>query len=84
MASPPVCFSCGAENLWEIFYKKTNELLEVQLSNHTDIKDREVYVGIEMSVLDDLGITRICCRRMYLGDQKILLQINTLYKNIIE
>jgi DNA-directed RNA polymerase subunit N (RpoN/RPB10) len=78
--SAPVCFSCGTVNKWDEYYLKLDKLLNDAFNEGANIKDIDVYVNVEKAVLDDLGVTRFCCRRMYHGDQRILSEINKLYK----
>jgi DNA-directed RNA polymerase subunit N (RpoN/RPB10) len=76
---PLLCFTCGAKLKWDEFYQKIDIKLKKAFDNGEDIKDIDIYVNIEKAILDEFGITRMCCRRMYHGDQRILGEIDKLY-----
>ena len=69
MLIPMRCFTCGKvlADKWNYYVKKTKEIEEnVQDSSHDDImfvNDK----GHFNDLLNELGLTKICCRRHMLG-----------------
>ena len=65
MIIPMRCFTCGKvlADKWNFYQKKTNEILEkIKDSTSEDImfvNDK----GHFNDVLNELGLTKICCRR---------------------
>jgi len=62
---PPVCFSCGNE-MKDEYYK----------SYETVCNEKQ---GIIMKTLDDMGLNKMCCRRMILSYDPEYYKILSLY-----
>jgi len=85
MLIPVRCFSCNniVGDKWEPFIILTN--LEKN-NNSKDHKDNELDIkyinykttekSIEGKVLDELGLSKYCCRRMLLSEPHLISQIN--------
>lgn len=65
MIVPMRCFTCGKviSNKWEHYQKKVAELQPKK-----DQKHPEHFDGIHTGkILDDIGLDRLCCRRMMIS-----------------
>ena len=78
MIIPVKCFTCGKVLADKYqFYQKT--VAEMKLKNKeelTDIKylnSNNIKKTVEGKVMDDLGLTRMCCRRHMLTHVDILI-----------
>jgi DNA-directed RNA polymerase subunit N (RpoN/RPB10) len=79
MIIPIRCFTCGKviADKWNHFVKKSKEIEESIDLDKMTINDLKVDTNDKLSVyfdnnrkgkiLDDLGLTKICCRRHMLG-----------------
>ena len=82
MIIPIRCFTCGKviSDKWIPFIEKVNEKKN---KTTTDIKDLDIeYIdlkkpnkSIEGEVMDELGLNRYCCRRMFLGNVHLITYI---------
>ena len=83
MLIPVRCFTCGktVSDKWIPFIKGVNEKKDSNITN--DIKDLDIeYIdlknsekSIEGKVMDELGLHRYCCRRMFLGNVHLITYI---------
>ena len=83
MIIPIRCFTCGKviSDKWIPFIEKVNE--KKSNDKTTDIKDLDIeYIdlknpnkSIEGEVMDELGLKRYCCRRMFLGNVHLITYI---------
>ena len=83
MIIPIRCFTCGKviSDKWIPFIEKVNEKKNISKTN--DIKDLDIeYIdlkkpnkSIEGEVMDELGLKRYCCRRMFLGNVHLITYI---------
>ena len=73
MIIPIRCFTCGkcVAHLWEDYNKKIQESYNKDVKTnkknlyvHSDHLDKKI---VEEKALDELGLTRYCCRRMLLS-----------------
>ena len=73
MIIPIRCFTCGKvlANKWEYYQKKVSDMQEKTKTQHLDIKERDPMIYFidtrKKEVLDQIGLTRMCCRRHMLG-----------------
>ena len=83
MIIPIRCFTCNKviSDKWIPFIEKVNEK---KINSKTDdIKDLDIeYIdlknpnkSIEGEVMDELGLKRYCCRRMFLGNVHLITYI---------
>ena len=82
MIIPIRCFTCNKviSDKWMPFIEKVNEKKKITT---TDIKDLDIeYIdldkpnkSIEGEVMDELGLKRYCCRRMFLGNVHLITYI---------
>ena len=82
MIIPIRCFTCNKtiSDKWVPFIQKVNEKKDKAT---TDIKDLDIeYIdldepnkSIEGIVMDELGLDRYCCRRMFLGNVHLITNI---------
>ena len=86
MIIPVRCFTCGnvTGDKWGAFVSTVVEKKNVSaenVSSKLDIEyiniddDGKIEKTIEGKVLDDLGIHRYCCRRMFLGNVHLISYI---------
>ena len=81
MIIPVRCITCGKVigDKWYTYLDKVNEKKfmnkEVNDDNIIFIKNDNVNKTTEGNVLDELGMTRYCCRRMFLSNADIIDQI---------
>ena len=81
MIMPVRCITCGklVGDKWYTYLDKVNEKKiknnEMNGDNIIYIKNAVVTKSSEGVVLDDLGMTRYCCRRMFLSNADIIEQI---------
>jgi len=83
MIIPIRCFTCNKviSDKWIPFIEKVNE--KKKNSKTDDIKDLDIeYINlkkpnksIEGEVMDELGLKRYCCRRMFLGNVHLITYI---------
>ena len=83
MIIPIRCFTCGKviSDKWIPFIEKVNE--KKSNDKTTDIKDLDIeYINlknhnksVEGVVMDELGLKRYCCRRMFLGNVHLITYI---------
>ena len=64
MIIPVRCFTCNKvlADKWD-YYKKKEEEIEAQAKDKPKTHGGMLYPGETGKVLDELGLTRICCRR---------------------
>lgn len=68
MLVPIRCFNCGnlIADKWEKYNNYLNEHNNKEtidkIDNIIDIKDKQTKKSIEAEILDNLGITKYCCR----------------------
>lgn len=70
MIIPVRCFTCGKviADVWEYFCKRRLELAHDETTqNARSVSDLFMDGVILKPVLDELGLTRMCCRRHLLG-----------------
>ena len=82
MIIPVRCFTCGKtiSDKWIPFIEEVNEKKQKETN---DIKDLDIeYINldkpnksIEGEVMDNLGLHRYCCRRMFLGNVHLITNI---------
>jgi len=72
MLIPVKCFTCGKviADKYEAYLKKTNNDVKKDKINYLDTDN--IQKTIEGNVLDELGLTDICCRRHMLTHVDIL------------
>ncbi len=86
MIIPVRCFTCGnvTGDKWDAFVSTVVERKNVStenVSSKLDIEyiniddDGKIEKTIEGKVLDDFGIHRYCCRRMFLGNVHLISYI---------
>tara|TARA_Y100000768_G_C23950579_1_gene669968 strand:+ start:967 stop:1227 length:261 start_codon:yes stop_codon:yes gene_type:complete len=86
MLIPVRCFTCGevTGDKWNIFVKRTLEKRngsKEEVSSELDIEyiniqdDGTIKKSIEGEVLDELGLHKYCCRRMFLGNVHLISYI---------
>ena len=84
MIIPVLCYTCNKHigHLWEPYI----ELINNKKNNSTDkeskidleyldITSNNIKKSIEGEVLDELGLTRYCCRRMMISNVHIITKI---------
>ncbi|MCL5874172.1 MAG: DNA-directed RNA polymerase subunit N [Candidatus Thermoplasmatota archaeon] len=69
MIIPVRCFSCGRV-IGSDYVRFTNRVEEIKKS-----KSREPSTEEMSGILDDLNVTRYCCRRMILSNAELLEEI---------
>jgi len=73
MIIPVRCFTCGKvlANKWEYYQNKVSEMQAKTKTRQLDIKERDPMIYFidshKKEVLDEIGLTRMCCRRHMLG-----------------
>lgn len=71
MIIPVRCFTCGKvlADKYEYYKKKVDEMEREQKQDaKDDSKHSTTFDGVKTGkVMDDLGLTRMCCRRHMLG-----------------
>ena len=86
MIIPVKCFTCGylVSDKWMSFISETTErknLSKENVSSDLDIEyikiteDGSIKKSIEGEVLDELGVHKYCCRRMFLGNVHLISYI---------
>ena len=86
MIIPVKCFTCGSlvSDKWMSFISETTErknLSKENVSSDLDIEyikiteDGSIKKSIEGEVLDELGVHKYCCRRMFLGNVHLISYI---------
>lgn len=86
MIIPVKCFTCGSlvSDKWMPFISETTErknLSKEKVSSDLDIEyikitdDGSIKKSIEGEVLDELGVHKYCCRRMFLGNVHLISYI---------
>ena len=82
MIIPVRCFTCNKviSDKWIPFIEKVNEKKETSTDNikdldidYIDLKDHKK--SVEGEVMDELGLHRYCCRRMFLGNVHLITYI---------
>ena len=71
MIIPVRCFTCGKviANKWDFYLNKVNEYKDPNTNSYLDIKkmnNQEDIKTSECRALDECGLNRYCCRRMFL------------------
>lgn len=61
-------------HLWEEFSKRLEEKIKKVKESRGEL-DREVVDRLKTEVLNELGVRRYCCRRMFLSHVDIYLEI---------
>lgn len=71
MIIPIRCFTCGKviADKWEAFLEKVKEIED---SDSSEKKDKYFTDTFKGKILDDLKLTKICCRRHMLGHVDII------------
>jgi DNA-directed RNA polymerase subunit N (RpoN/RPB10) len=83
MLIPVRCFTCGNPigDKWEYFVetmverkKDSKEKVESEVDiQYIDIKDDgSITKSVEGEILDELGLHKYCCRRMFLGNVQLI------------
>ena len=77
MIIPVRCFTCAKvlADKWEYYVRRCKELEEVHKEKQNkSVKDNDIELNeqhydkvVRQQVFDELGLDRICCRRMMLG-----------------
>jgi len=69
MIIPIRCFTCGKllAHLWEPYQAQLQKEITNIKKDYTDEVDTDKIKSIEQEILDKLGLTRYCCRRMMLS-----------------
>ena len=86
MLIPIRCFTCGnvIADKWKPFVQECvvrknqfNETINSELDiDYINIKkDGKIKKSIEGEIMDELGVTRYCCRRMFLGNVHLISYI---------
>ena len=82
MIIPVRCFTCNKviSDKWVPFIEKVNEKKETSTDtikdldiDYIDLKDPKK--SVEGEVMDELGLHRYCCRRMFLGNVHLITYI---------
>jgi len=82
MIIPVRCFTCNKviSDKWIPFIEKVNEKKETSTDtikdldiDYIDLKDPKK--SVEGEVMDELGLHRYCCRRMFLGNVHLITYI---------
>ncbi len=85
MIIPIRCFTCGeiTGDKWEPFIKLCHQYKnsdDTEMSHKVDIQtidlDKKIEKSVEGKVLDDLGLKKMCCRRMILTNVPLISYIN--------
>ncbi|MCL4448015.1 MAG: DNA-directed RNA polymerase subunit N [Thermoplasmatales archaeon] len=69
MIIPVRCFSCGRV-IGSDYVRFTNKVEEIRKSKNREATSEEI-----AGILDDLNVTRYCCRRMILSNAELLEEI---------
>ncbi|MGC8562505.1 MAG: DNA-directed RNA polymerase subunit N [Thermoplasmata archaeon] len=69
MIIPVRCFSCGRV-IGSDYVRFTNKVEEIRKSKNREATSEEI-----SAILDDLNVTRYCCRRMILSNAELLEEI---------
>ena len=83
MIIPIRCWTCGeiTGDKWEPFIELVNiekkKQKKVIIGNELDIEyinfnEKKIQKSIEGEILDELGLTKYCCRRMILGNVNLI------------
>ena len=86
MLIPVRCFTCGnvISDKWKPFINECfsrKKIINDNLNSELDIEfiqfndDKEIKKSVEGIILDELGIDRYCCRRMFLGNVHLISYI---------
>lgn len=69
MLIPIRCFTCGKvlADKWELYEKLCNKQDKQENEVTATVDDNNGFEGNRGKILDDLGIKRICCRRVMLS-----------------
>ena len=69
MIIPIRCFTCGKliAHLWNKYINTLQEEQHKLLMTYKDVISQEDKTSIENKILDDLNITKYCCRRMFIA-----------------
>lgn len=73
---PVRCFTCGSliGHLWEPFKEKVESRIN-ELRRQGEEISKEAIGKIMIDVLDELGVKRYCCRRMFLSHVDIYVEV---------
>jgi len=73
---PVRCFTCGAliGHLWEPFKESVEKRINELREKGVEI-DKSVLGKVMIETLNDLGVKRYCCRRMFLSHVDIYVEI---------
>jgi len=69
MIIPIRCFTCGKliAHLWNKYINTLQEEQNKLLMTYKDVISQEDKNSIENKILDELNITKYCCRRMFIA-----------------
>lgn len=72
MIIPVVCFNCGKQiaNIWPEYKARLQEELNKQ--NDNIVKTDKYEKTVAGHILDELNVTKYCCRRMLLSHVEII------------
>lgn len=73
---PIRCFTCGSliGHLWELFKEKVENRINELKKQGVEI-DKKALGKIMIDVLNELGVKRYCCRRMFLSHVDIYVEV---------
>jgi len=84
MIIPIKCFECGKPtgHLWDTYVKKVQELRERTDSEDSEEKPKTAHRNLtkltpEGQALNDLGMTRDCCRIIFLSNADVSMIISS-------
>lgn len=81
MLLPVRCFTCGRviADKWDYYSKKVEEtkkkVEEAKTKKSDDENELAFYDKYHGKILDDLGLTKLCCRRHMLGHVDLIEMI---------
>lgn len=69
MIIPIRCFTCGKliANLWNKYQNELQSQLDKLKETYQEELDQEKIQSIEHKILDEMELTRYCCRRMMIS-----------------
>lgn len=75
MLLPVRCFTCGhvIADKWEYYSKKIEEAKKMKPDDEND--ELAFYDKHHGKILDELGLTKLCCRRHMLGHVELIEMI---------
>ena len=76
MIIPVVCMSCGKviANRWEYYEAECKKLEEEEKKEEVDKPPKSKHFDKlrRGELLDEIGLTKMCCRRMFLGQTDVM------------